>query len=198
MKVALFIAMLMFPVLGFGQHWVAGVRVNVPPPVVRVEVRPQMPSPRHQWIGGYWAWRGGRHQWMSGHWALPPQPGYVWEPAEWVNQDGAWMFYDGHWRSGEAADPAVVYQPPPPPVQQQVVEVAPPPLLEEVRPAAPFEGAYWVPGYWHWNGGRHVWVSGRWTARPAGYGWEAHRWDRRPDGRWISQPGHWHPHDDRQ
>jgi hypothetical protein len=130
---------------------------------------------------------------MAGHWALPPAPGYVWEPARWeVAADGSWLFFEGHWRAFDQPDPAVAYQPPPPPVQEVVVEATPPPPIEEVRPAPPFEGAVWIPGYWHWSGSRHVWVGGRWSARPAGYAWEQHRWDRRDDGRWVHRPGHWH------
>jgi hypothetical protein len=133
---------------------------------------------------------------MAGHWAIPPQPGYVWEPAEWQNVNGQWTFYDGHWRTADVVDPQMAYQPPPPPVQQVVVEAAPPAPIVEVRPAIPFDGAIWVPGYWHWNGNRHIWVSGRWSARPAGYRWEENGWSRRDDGRWERHPGHWHPDED--
>jgi len=169
-----------------------GIRVTIAPPVPRYEVVPAAPSPRHQWIAGYWGWRGGAQVWMAGHWAVPPAPGYAWEPARWEVVDGGSLFFEGHWRPVDQPDPAVAYQPPPPPVQEMVVESAPPPPVEEVRPAPPFEGAVWIPGYWHWSGARHVWVGGRWSARPAGYGWERHRWDRRDDGRWVNRPGHWH------
>jgi len=172
-------------------RFVPGVRVTVAPPAYRHEVAPPAPTPRHQWIAGYWGWRGGAHVWLPGHWALPPGGGYVWEPARWENEGRAWVFYDGHWRSAEVAEPAQVYQPPPPPVDEVVTEAAPPAPIVEVRSAAPFEGALWIPGYWHWSGGRHLWVAGRWTARPAGYVWEEHHWDRRPDGRWVHRPGHW-------
>src|SRR5437870_4063630 len=114
MKRIVLAAVLFFPVLAFAQvRYVRGVRVTVAPPAVRAETRTAAPSPRHTWIGGYWAWRGGRHQWLGGHWALPPASGYVWEPARWDNQGGGWMFYEGHWRISEAPQPQVVYQPPP-------------------------------------------------------------------------------------
>ncbi len=29
-----------------------------------------------------------------------------------------------------------------------------------VRPAAPYAGAYWVPGEWAWRGNRYVYVNG--------------------------------------
>ncbi len=174
-----------------------GVRVAGPPPVLRHELAPVAPSHRHQWIAGYWGWRGGAHIWIGGHWALPPGPGYAWEPARWEDVNGSYMFYDGHWRTAEQVEPMQVYQPPPPPVAQVVTEVEPPPPIVEVRPSMPFVDALWLPGYWHWSGHRHVWVGGRWSARPEGHVWEAHRWDHRPDGRWAQQPGHWHPEDHR-
>jgi len=170
-----------------------GIRVTIAPPALRMEVAPPAPSPRHLWIAGYWGWRGGAHLWIGGHWALPPRPGYIWEPARWEEVNGAWMFYDGHWRTTDVPVQQEVYQPPPPPVQEVAVETAPPAPIEEVRPAAPFVGALWIPGFWHWQGGRHVWVAGRWSATPAGHAWEADRWDHRKDGHWVHRPGHWHP-----
>lgn len=32
-----------------------------------------------------------------------------------------------------------------------------------VRPAAPYHGAYWVPGEYTWRNGRYVYVNGYWT-----------------------------------
>ena len=174
-----------------------GVRVAAPPPALRHELAPQAPSHRHQWISGYWGWRGGSHVWIGGHWALPPGVGYAWEPARWEEVNGSYMFYDGHWRAAEQPELGMAYQPPPPPVAQVVTEVEPPLPIVEVRGAMPFPNALWLPGYWNWNGQRHVWVGGRWSARPEGHSWEAHRWDHRPDGRWAQQPGHWHPEDHR-
>ncbi len=196
MKKALFLAVLLCPLAGFAQHFVSGVRVTIAPPALRLEMVSPAPSPRHQWIAGYWAWRTGRHLWMDGHWTLPPAPGYVWQPASWENRGGAWFYYEGHWRPGEAPDPGVVYQPPPPPGRAEIVEIAPPAPIEEVRPPLPFPDAIWIPGYWDWNGVRHVWVAGRWSARPPGYGWEDYRWKHRRDGKWEHKHGHWHPHDD--
>jgi WXXGXW repeat (2 copies) len=191
-KLLLFVALLLPQVAVAQPRFIKGVRVTVAPPALRMEAPPPAPTPRHQWIAGYWGWRTGKHVWMEGHWALAPAPGYVWEPARWDSQDGAWVYYEGHWRAAEQPDANLVYQPPPPPVQEVVVATPPPTPLEEVQPAAPFEGAVWIPGYWHWNGIRHVWVAGRWSARPAGYGWEGYRWEKRRD-RWVHRPGHWHP-----
>jgi hypothetical protein len=194
MKKSLVLALLMWPILSFAQQrYVAGVRVMTAPPPVRVEVRSRAPSPRHQWVAGYWGWRGGRHVWLPGHWAMPPAPGYIWEPAVWRNEGGSWTFFEGHWRASEPVAPGYVYQPPAPPEQAMVVEAPPPQPLVEVRPALPFPGAIWIPGFWNWNGNRHVWVGGRYSARPAGYGWEENRWERRGDGHWVHRPGHWRP-----
>jgi hypothetical protein len=173
-----------------------GVRVQVGPPAPRYEPVPAAPSPRHQWIAGYWSWRGGNQVWVPGQWVAPPTRGYVWEPARWEQVDRGWMFYDGHWRPADDPDPVEAWQPPPPPVREVVVEAPPPARIEEVRPPMPFPGALWVPGYWYWNGHRHVWVGGRWSPRPAGYGWEEHRWERHDDGRWRERPGHWRVHED--
>ena len=107
------------------------------------------------------------------------------------------MFYEGHWRIADQPDPQYVYQPPPPPVQPVVIEQQPPAPIEEVRPAVPFEGAVWIPGFWQWNGTRHVWVAGRWTAQPRDYRWENHGWEKRHDGRWEHRPGHWEHREER-
>jgi hypothetical protein len=178
-------------------HFIRGIRVSAPPPPIRVEVPPPAPSARHQWIAGYWAWRGGKQVWLSGHWGVPPAPGYQWEPARWVNEGGSQVFYDGHWRATDEPDPMQAYQPPPPPVQEVVVDAPPPPQPEDIRPPQPFPTATWIPGYWQWSTGRHVWVTGRWSAQPPGFGWHGHQWDHRDDGRWVQRPGHWERHEDR-
>src|SRR5258708_6937286 len=82
----------------------------------------------------------------------------------------------GHWRVAAPPAPTVVYEPPPAPVQPVEVEVAPPAPIVEVRPAEPFTGAVWIPGYWQWNGAHHIWVGGRWSAPRAGWTWEPAHW----------------------
>jgi hypothetical protein len=187
-------ALLFVPTLAHAQVTaevvVPGVRVSVAPPPPRVEVRTVAPSPQHVWIGGHWAWRDSAHVWLPGHWALPPAAGYHWVHARWVNQGGQWVFYEGHWALNQPPQPTYVYDPGPPPPQEVVVQQAPPPDIVEVRPVAPFGGAVWIPGYWHWNGYRHVWVGGHWSAARVGYVWEPHHWQRSPGGwRWV--PGRW-------
>ena len=66
--------------------------------------------------------------------------------------------------------------PPPPPR----VVVAPPP-----RP-----GYVWTPGYWNWEGRRHVWHDGVWVRERRGYHYVAPEW--RPDGgQYGFRRGHW-------
>lgn len=173
------------------QYAVPEVAVTVAPPAPRVEVQTARPSPQHTWIGGHWAWRGGAHVWIGGHWALPPQPGYIWEPARWIGPlpNGGYKFVEGHWRWAGTYTAGVVYEPPAA-VDYGVVAVAPPADIVEVRAAPPFAGAVWLPGYWHWTGATHVWMAGRWSAPRPGHVWEPHRWVQGPGG-WKFAPGHW-------
>lgn len=163
--------------------------VMVAPPPPRVEVEGPRPSPHHVWVKGFWAWQNGRHAWVPGHWAEPPQEGMAWDEPRWENRGGRWIFVQGRWHPAAPPAPTVVYEPPPPPPQEVVVVQAPPPPIVEVRPAAP-PGGVWIPGYWHWNGQRHVWVGGRWSAARVGYRWEPDRWERTPHG-YRRVPGHW-------
>jgi hypothetical protein len=70
------------------------------------------------------------------------------------------------------------------------IEVAPPVAVVEAPPPPPQPGYVWAPGYWNWDGGRHVWVRGYWMPPRPGHVWEADRWDRR-GGRYHYEPGHW-------
>ena len=47
------------------------------------------------------------------------------------------------------------------------INAAPPPPRVVVAPTAR-RGYVWVPGYWRWNGHRHIWVNGQ-LPRRAGY-----------------------------
>jgi hypothetical protein len=177
--------------LAHAQIYVPEIRVGIAPPPPRQEVMIARPSPRHNWIPGYWAWRGGQHVWLAGHWAIPPQPGMVWEPAHWQQAANGWVFREGHWRWNAAPSATAYYEPEavaPAPAVDVVTE--PPAPIIETRPVAPFGGAVWIPGYWHWNGFHHAWVGGRWSAGRPGFVWEAHRWERGPGG-WHMMPGHW-------
>jgi hypothetical protein len=70
-----------------------------------------------------------------------------------------------------------------------VIEVAPPAPRVEVVPAARV-GYVWAPGYWNWNGHKHVWVDGKYVHERKGYHWEAHSWEQR-DGHWHFHEGGW-------
>ena len=171
------------------QYGVPEVEVTVAPPAARVEVQPPRPSMGHNWVPGYWSWRGGRHFWVGGHWAVAPQQGMVWEPAHWVQRGPHWRFIEGHWRWSAAPQQNVVYEPAPVAQPIEVAEAPPAPIVE-VRPAAPFGGAVWIPGYWHWNGSHHFWVGGRWSAPRRGAHWEPAHWERRGP-RHVFIQGHW-------
>jgi len=66
----------------------------------------------------------------------------------------------------------------------------PPPPRYERRPP-PRSHYVWAPGYWAWNGHRHVWVGGHWERERRGY----HRyaqpgWHQDRDG-WRFDRGGW-------
>ncbi|WP_211209814.1 YXWGXW repeat-containing protein [Uliginosibacterium gangwonense] len=69
------------------------------------------------------------------------------------------------------------------------VDVAPPAPRREVVPP-PREGYQWRPGFWRWEGRRHLWAPGVWMRAQADAVWVADAWER--DGRgWRFVPGHW-------
>ena len=67
------------------------------------------------------------------------------------------------------------------------IGVAPPPPPAAYVVPAPRAGYVWAPGYYRWDGHRHVWVGGYWMRARPGYHWVAPRWA--PYG------GHWRYHD---
>jgi hypothetical protein len=71
-----------------------------------------------------------------------------------------------------------------------VVRVAPPPPRDEVVPPAR-DGYVWTPGYWRWNGHRHVWVSGKYVRARHGYHWREPVWAQVDHGRWRLERGRW-------
>ena len=70
------------------------------------------------------------------------------------------------------------------------IQVAPPAPRVEVVPA-PRVGYVWAPGYWRWNGHRHVWIRGSWLRERRGWHWEPDAWVRGPNGRWHLVRGRW-------
>ncbi len=85
--------------------------------------------------------------------------------------------------------PRIDVQVPIPQAPQIYVDVAPPAPRREAVPHRR-HGYDWRPGYWRWEGRRHVWVSGAWIRTRADSVWIADRWER--DGRgWYFVAGHW-------
>ena len=70
------------------------------------------------------------------------------------------------------------------------VQIAPPAPRVEVVPA-PRVGYVWAPGYWRWNGRRHVWIGGHWVRARRGFHWAPDAWVQGPHGRWHYRAGHW-------
>jgi len=169
---------------------VAPVTMREGPPPPRHEMRTPPPSDQHIWIEGHWAARNNRQEWLGGHWALPPGPGYGWEPARWDRDGDHYAFREGHWRTMAVPAPTVIYQPAPPPPQPVYVQAPPPAPIVEVRPDVPFPGAVWIPGYWTWHGAQHFWVAGQWSAPHGNHAWEAERWNHEKRG-WRMAPGRW-------
>jgi hypothetical protein len=64
----------------------------------------------------------------------------------------------------------------------------PPPRVVEVPAARP--GYVWAPGYWNWEGRRHVWHDGNWIRERRGYHYVAPAWE--PVGHEYGfHRGHW-------
>ncbi len=69
------------------------------------------------------------------------------------------------------------------------IRQAPPPLRVEEMPP-PRRGYQWVPGYWGWDGRRHVWHEGNWVRARPGHAYQNPQWHQR-EGRWYYRPGQW-------
>ena len=69
------------------------------------------------------------------------------------------------------------------------ITIAPPAPQYEVVPTMQ-PGYVWAPGYWGWNGERHIWVRGRTIVQREGYRWEPDRWEQR-DRTYYRTEGHW-------
>jgi hypothetical protein len=73
-----------------------------------------------------------------------------------------------------------------------IIGTPPPPVRYEVVPQ-PQPGYIWAPGYWSWNGHRHVWYKGHWEVERAGEHYIPAQWVETPRG-WRFIPAHWeHP-----
>ena len=72
-----------------------------------------------------------------------------------------------------------------------VIGVPPPAVVVETAPA-PRSGYVYAPGYWGWDGHRHVWVRGRTIVERPGYTWVSDRWEP-AGGQYRFVPGYWEP-----
>ena len=74
------------------------------------------------------------------------------------------------------------------------INIGPPPAPAVVAPPPPVPrpGYVWTPGYWAWDGYRHVWVEGQWIAPRPGYVWVEPYWERRGPN-WYFVEGRWAP-----
>jgi hypothetical protein len=68
------------------------------------------------------------------------------------------------------------------------IGIAPPPVLVEHVAVSP--GYAWAPGYWRWNGARHVWVGGVWIHGRPGRAYVPARWARVAPA-WRFHGGYW-------
>jgi len=70
------------------------------------------------------------------------------------------------------------------------IQIAPPPPPPNVIIPPPRMGFVWAPGYWRWNGRRHVWVAGHWLRARPGWHWVPEHWvEHRGHYRFVR--GHW-------
>ena len=65
----------------------------------------------------------------------------------------------------------------------------PPPPVQEAVPQVP-AGFFWIPGYWYWDGHRHLWADGHLERSRPGYRWVAPRWDNHGQYHHY-EPGRW-------
>jgi len=70
-----------------------------------------------------------------------------------------------------------------------IIGVGPPAVRVEAVPNARV-GYVWSPGYWRWNGHRHVWVGGVWVRERVGWHWTPSHWVAYGP-RWHYVPGYW-------
>ena len=70
-----------------------------------------------------------------------------------------------------------------------VIGVPPPAVVVETAPVIQ-PGYVYAPGYWGWDGHRHVWIRGRTIVERPGYAWVSDRWVS-DGGRYRFVPGYW-------
>jgi len=155
------------------------LRINVAPPIARVETPPPPPSPEHYWVAGHWKWEGNEHVWVDGHWERA-RAGQAFVRPYWAKEGDAWVFHPGRWVQVAPPSEFVVAR----------VNTAPPLSRVEAIPPPPSAEHFWVAGHWRWEGGRYVWTAGRWERHRVGSVWIPAHWIHAGPV-WEFVGGHW-------
>jgi uncharacterized membrane protein YgcG len=154
------------------------------PPQPITELPPEQKPPGNVvWIPGYWAWDAGRQDywWVSGTWRVPP-PNMRWVAGYWRAVSNQWQWVPGFWAdSGEAATPG-----------QDITYLPAPPATPQVAPPGdpPTSDAFYVPGYWVYQGGYYGWRAGYWARVQPGYVWMPAHYCWTAAG-YVFVPGYW-------
>jgi hypothetical protein len=74
-----------------------GVTIGTPPPPLRYEAPPPMPSAGYVWVDGYWVPEEGRWVWHHGEWRRPPYSGAYWAHPHYDHYEDGWHVHDGYW-----------------------------------------------------------------------------------------------------
>lgn len=88
------------------------LRMALPPPPPRTEIKIASPATNHVWKPGHWAPVKGKWQWVAGEWGVPPTPISVWIEGKYNDKDGRWS--PGYWQPDRPA-PAETESPSNPP-----------------------------------------------------------------------------------
>ncbi len=160
------------PAQAIAQVGVSIVIGNAPPPP-RYEA---VPAARrgYEWAPGYWNWDGRRHVWSEGHWESA-RDGHHYQRPEWKQANNGWQLDRGGWQRSQVRQVAIVNAPPAPRYE---------------RVPAARRGYEWTPGYWNWNGRRHVWTKGHWERARAGHYYQRPEWQQGNNG-WQLNRGGW-------
>jgi WXXGXW repeat (2 copies) len=84
--------------LSSGSVSAADIVVHIKPPALKVEKRPDRPSPQHVWVSGYHRWDGNAYVWESGKWEVPPREHAVWVEPRWEHRGEGYVFVEGRWK----------------------------------------------------------------------------------------------------
>ncbi len=96
------------------------------------------------------------------------------------------------WIAAFVASPALAALPPQVAQAQTAfnLRIGRPPPPRVIAPLPPRRGYVATPGYWNWNGRRHVWVDGSYVRERRGQRYVAPQWNQ-DRGAYRLQRGHW-------